>query len=62
MNNTANCRQVQCDPYTDQRPGTAGLRKKVTVFQQPHYLESFLEAIFRTVQIVPGSALVDAAA
>lgn len=58
MNNTANCRQIDCEPYDDQRPGTAGLRKKVAVFRQPHYLETFLEAIFRTVQIAPGSTLV----
>lgn len=58
MNNAAKCREIQCEPYSDQRPGTAGLRKKVAVFRQPHYLETFLEAIFRTVQIAPGSALV----
>ncbi|UCG73506.1 MAG: alpha-D-glucose phosphate-specific phosphoglucomutase [Chromatiales bacterium] len=58
MSDTANCREIQCEPYSDQQPGTAGLRKKVKVFRQPHYLESFLEAIFRTVKIAPGSALV----
>ena len=28
--------------FTDQRPGTAGLRKKVAVVRQPHYLASFV--------------------
>lgn len=51
-------RRVSCSPFRDQRMGTAGLRKKVTVFQQPHYLECFVQAVLDTLALAPGATLV----
>jgi phosphoglucomutase len=49
---------VATTPYPDQKPGTSGLRKKVSVFRQPHYLENFVQAIFDALDGFSGKTLV----
>jgi len=50
--------EVSCKAYSDQRPGTAGLRKKVSVFQQDGYLQSFIQCFFDVMQLPAGGCLV----
>jgi len=49
---------ITTQPYSDQNPGTSGLRKKVKVFQQSGYLENFVQSIFDSLEEITEKTLV----
>lgn len=51
LSNMVKITTVKTKPYADQKPGTSGLRKRVTVFQQnQHYAENFIQSTIAVIE------------
>ena len=49
---------VETRPIAGQKPGTSGLRKKVSLFQSEHYVENFVQSVFDSLEGREGQTLV----
>ena len=49
---------VSARPFDDQKPGTSGLRKKVTTFQKPGYLQTYVQSIFDSLPELSGGTII----
>ena len=48
---------IETNPFAGQKPGTSGLRRKVTEFTRAHYLENFVQSIFNMLGDCRGKRL-----
>ena len=47
-------KNIATTPYTDQKMGTAGIRKKSKIVSQPNYIENFVQSLFDAIGGVDG--------
>ena len=46
---TARIKEVKTSPFSDQKAGSSGLRRKVTVFQQQNFTENFVHCVLSSI-------------
>lgn len=49
---------IATTPYTDQKMGTAGIRKKSKIVSQPNYIENFIQSLFDAIGGAKGQTFV----
>lgn len=52
-----NILRIPVTPFAGQRPGTSGLRKRVAVFREPGYVETFVQSLFDALPDVMGQGV-----
>lgn len=54
----SNIKVIKTTPYSDQKMGTGGLRKKSKVVMQENYFENFMQSIFNTIGNLKGKTFI----
>lgn len=57
MTGTFAIKSIPTSPIEGQKTGTSGLRKKVAVFQQPNYLQNWVQSLFSSLEGLAGSTI-----